>query len=389
MITCFGLAFGPAAKRAHQRAAKAKAATATPPAGTPSAPTPTPPPVSTPAAGLAAGPPPPPATAPAMGAPSICPPLLNDAASVSRREQWASLEEPCPLYTIVTDDDLPPVAEVRAAYDARLASQGLSPSSSDFTSALDAIEVRWGGLSGNYDACINYRARYALSAGFPLTPSLVVDLYAGSHTGAQRDRILRDADIHLGGSGDGSSLTPIAYFRKNAPWNLLFLEHLVPNRADIPRLLHLCDAEVDSREFPLLVEQWDYALDGTGDGAALRAAFPPDAWRNAPDTLDRIAAVSSPDPTLAEPTARLTAAIARLSGPRLQPTPLSISRLLQRYVDWSDTPASEFSQTTIELMAVEHTPFRPRIDGFPWHHELSPFVLRRLQAPDVTVPTRF
>ena len=298
------------------------------------------------------------------------------------------MEEPCPLYTIVTADDLPPVEDVRAAYHAQLVSQGLSPSSPDFTAALDAIEVGWGGLPGNYDACINYCARYALSSGFPLTPSLVVNLVAGSHTGAQRDRILRDADIHLGGSGDGSSLTPIAYFRKNAPWNLLFLEHSAPNREDIPRLLHLNATETDSCEFPVLVEQWDYALDGTGDGATLRAAFPPSAWRNAPGTLERIAAVSCPDPALAEPIARLTAAIARLSGPRLQPTPLSVSRLLQRYVDWSDTPASEFSQTTIELMAVEHTPFRPRVDGLPWHHELSPFVLRRLQASDVNVYTR-
>ena len=43
---------------------------------------------------------------------------------------------------------------------------------------------------------------------------------------------------------------------------------------------------------------------------------------------------------------------------------------------------------TIELMAVEHTPYRARIDGLPWHHELSPLVLRRIQAPDVNVSTR-
>ena len=94
--------------------------------------------------------------------------------------------------------------------------------------------------------------------------------------------------------------------------------------------------------------------------------------------------MSIPDPAVAAPSARLSAAIARLSGPRTQPSPLSISRLLQRYVDWSDTPASEFSQTTIELMAVEHTPYRARVDGLPWHHDLSPLVLRRIQAPGAT-----
>ena len=146
----------------------------------------------------------------------------------------------------------------------------------------------------------------------------------------------------------------------------------------------MCATEREPRELPLLVEQWDYALDGTGDGAALVAAFPPEAWRNAPGTLDRIAAVSQPDPALAAASACLTAAIARLSGPRTQPSLLSISRLLQRYVDWSDTPASEFSQPTIELMAVEHTLYRARVDGLPWHHDLSPLVLRRIQAPDVT-----
>ena len=32
-------------------------------------------------------------------------------------------------------------------------------------------------------------------------------------------------------------------------------------------------------------------------------------------------------------------------------------------------------------MAVEHTPYRVRVDGLPWHHDLSPLVLRRIQAP--------
>ena len=200
-----------------------------------------------------------------------------------------------------------------------------------------------------------------------------------------RARVLRDADVHLGGSGDGAFLTPIAYFRKNAPWNLLFIENAPPARSDIPRLLHLCATTREPCALALNVEQWDYTFDGTGDGAALVAAFPPDAWTNAPGTLKRILAVPQPDPTIADATARLTAAIARLSGPRAQPPALSISRLLQQYSDWSDTPPSDFSQTSIELMAVEHTPYRPCIDGIPWHHDLSPLILRRLQASDVTV----
>ena len=314
--------------------------------------------------------------------------MLNDAVSIARREQWAAMEDPLPLYTIVAGDDLPPPEEIHNSYRALLATQGLSPTSTGYTDALDAIEVGWGGLPGNFNACINYRARYAASAGFPITPSLVVDLVAGSSSGAQRDRILRDADIHLGGSGDGSSLTPLAYFRKHAPWNLLFVEDRIPAREDIPRLLHLCSTEREPHDLHNLVEQWDYALEGTGDGAALIAAFPPEAWRNAPGTLERIAAVAQPDPALAETATRLSDAIARLSGPRTRPSLLAVSRLLQLYVDWSDTPATELSQTTIELMAVEHTPYRARIDGLPWHHELSPLVLRRIQAPDVNASTR-
>ena len=202
------------------------------------------------------------------------------------------MEKPLPLYTIVAGDDLPPPEEVHDSYRTLLASQGLSPASPGHTDALNAIEVGWGGLPGNFDACVGYRACYASSAGFPLAPSLVVNLFAGSSSGAQCTRILHDADIHLGGSGDGSSLTPLAYFRKNAPWNLLFVEDHVPARNDIPCLLHLCATEREPRELPLLVEQWDYALDGTGDGATLIAAFPPDAWRNAPGMLERIEAVS-------------------------------------------------------------------------------------------------
>ena len=243
------------------------------------------------------------------------------------------MEDSLPLYSIVGDGDLPPAEDVHNSYRTLLASRGLMPASPDYAQALNDIEVGWGSLPGDFDACISYRARYAHSAGFPITPSLVVDLFAGASTGAQRARILRDADIHLGGSGDGSALTPIAYFRKNAPWNLMFVEDAPPARSDIPRLLHLCTTTREPQALALLVEQWDYTFDGTGDSAALVAAFPASAWANAPGTLKRVLAVPNPDPTFAAPSARLSDAIARLSGPRAQPSPLSISRLLQRYCD--------------------------------------------------------
>lgn len=41
---------------------------------------------------------------------------------------------------------------------------------------------------------------------------------------------------------------------------------------------------------------------------------------------------------------------------------------------------------TLELMAVKHTPYRSRVDGLPWHHSLSPLVLRHLRAADVNGP---
>ena len=328
-----------------------------------------------------------PAPAPTPGpAPASAPaptPLLTDAASVARQEAWAASEDPLPLYTIISNSDLPPAEDVREAYHAAILSRGVLPSSPDFTTALDDIEVGWGGLPGDQDACISFRARYALSAGFPITPSLVADLVAGTTTGAQRARLLRDADVHLGGSGDGSSLTPLAYFRKNAPWNLLFIEEAPPALSDVPRLLHLAATTRDPSEIAPLVEQWDYAFDGNGDGAALIAALPPAAWRNFPGTLDHVLAVPCPDPTIADVVGRLGDAIAHLSGPHTQPSLLSLSRLLWRYDDWSDTPPSAFSQVTLELMAVEHTPYRPLVDCLPWHHSLSPLVLRRLQASDV------
>ena len=209
-------------KRARQRAAKAAGA---PKPASPNAPTPAPTaPTSSTAATPAPAPAPPP-PAPATKDPVRPPlPLLQDADSVARRDQWAALEDPLPLYTIVAGDDLPPPEKVHNSYRVLLASQGIPPGSPDYTAALDAIEVGWGGLPGNFDACIGYRARYAFSAGYPIAPSLVVNLFAGSSSGAQRTRVLRDADIHLGGPGDGLSLTPLAFFCKNAPWNLLFVE---------------------------------------------------------------------------------------------------------------------------------------------------------------------
>ena len=103
------------------------------------------------------------------------------------------MEDPLPLYTIVSEDDLPPAEEVHNSYHALLLSQGLSPSAPEYLTALDEIEVGWGSLPGNFDTCIYFRAWYAHSAGYPLTPSLVVSLFAGSATGTQRVRILWDA----------------------------------------------------------------------------------------------------------------------------------------------------------------------------------------------------
>ena len=212
-------------------------------------------------------------------------PLPTDAASVARRAAWATSKEPLPLYTIVSEDDLPSAEAVCDAYHTAILSRGILPSAPEFTAALDDIEVGWGGLPSEQDACTSFRARYALSCGFPITPSLVVDLVAGAASGAQRTRILRDVDVHLSGSGDGSSLTPLAYFRKNAPWNLLFVEEALPALSDIPWLLNLTATTQGLHDLVATVEQWDYALDSDGDGTALIAALPPAAWRNFPDIL--------------------------------------------------------------------------------------------------------
>lgn len=251
---------------------------------------------------------------------------------------------------------------------------------------LDKIEVGWGGLPRDFDASISFCACYAHSASFPTTPSLVINLFANSTTGTQHKCVLWDTDIHLGSSGDGSFLTPITYFWKNPPWNLLFLEDTPHACADIPQLLHFCTTTWEPCALALFVEQWDYTFDGTRDRAALVATNPSDAWCNTPGTLKHVLAMPHPNPTIANVATCFSAAIACLSGPRTQPSPLSISCILEWYGDWSDTPISAFSQTTLKLMAVEHTPYRPCIHGFPWHHDLSPLILCCLWASNIADP---
>ena len=154
----------------------------------------------------------------------------------------------------------------------------------------------------------------------------------------------------------------------------MFQEDSPPHRSDIPQLLHLCATTREPRAFALLMEQWDFTLDSTGDGAAIVDAFPPEAWRNAPGTLKHLLAVPQPNPDISDVIVCLTDAIACLSGPRAQPSSLSISCLLERYGDWSETPVLAFPQAMLELMAVKHTPFQPRVHGLPWHYDLSPLV---------------
>lgn len=93
-----------------------------------------------------------------------------------------------------------------------------------------------------------------------------------------------------------------------------------------------------------------------------------------------------PDPSHASPIDCLFLAIGQLSGPCPTPSPLAVSRHLHLYGALTPTHPSNYSQTTIELMAVENTPFLSCIDGLPWHCISSSLALHHWQAAEDVNP---